>query len=139
MINLEDILVPEETISRFHGQAKSKAENVLSPTHIGWISSLYGHAFLNYLVLTHLENYLPAKWRNESLLFYNRYYWFRRFGKMYSAIHGKDSGLEQQAFQMLEQARSEIDWQVIEAIDNNLNDSALRITYAAGSGIPRKM
>lgn len=48
--------------------------------------------------------------------FYNAYYWFLIFVKQYQAHVGPDAGLEQQAFQMIEQAPEGVDWQVMESI-----------------------
>lgn len=40
-----------------------------------------------------------------------------RVCKLYQAKHGLDTGLEQQAFQLLEDAGPEVDWSAIEAIE----------------------
>ena len=49
-------------------------------------------------------------------LFYNRYYWFKRFAKLYQAARGYDAGIEDQASQLLERAPAEVDWDVVEEI-----------------------
>jgi hypothetical protein len=54
---------------------------------------------------------------DETALFYNRYYWFKRFVKQRESEHGFDAGLEQQAFKLLEAAPADIDWSMVEAID----------------------
>jgi hypothetical protein len=46
-------------------------------------------------------------------LFYNRYYWFKRFVKQHEARFGFDAGLEQQAFKLLEGAPEDVDWAVL--------------------------
>jgi hypothetical protein len=47
------------------------------------------------------EMLLVAGYSAESV-FWSRYYWFRRFANIRTARAGMDSGLEQQAFQILE-------------------------------------
>lgn len=49
--------------------------------------------------------------------FYNRYFWFARFAALWQAAHGPDAGLEQQVFQLLEQADFDIDWDIVRALD----------------------
>ncbi len=65
---------------------------------------------------------LPSEWQSDSLVLYNRYYWFLRFAKIHSEQHGKDAGIEQQAFQILENAMTDIDWAVVEAIDKKIHE-----------------
>jgi hypothetical protein len=45
--------------------------------------------------------------------YYNQYYWFERFVSAWQAAHGKDAGLEQQAFKVLENAPEDVDWDVV--------------------------
>jgi hypothetical protein len=52
----------------------------------------------------------------DAELFYNRYYWFKRFAKLHQAAHGYDAGIEDQASQLLEHAPPDADWSTIEAI-----------------------
>jgi hypothetical protein len=47
----------------------------------------------------------------------NRYFWFVRFVALWTAGHGPDAGLEQQAHQVLEQADCDVDWALIERLD----------------------
>jgi hypothetical protein len=51
-------------------------------------------------------------------LFYNQYFWFKRFARQHAAIRGYDAGIEQQAFQLLEQAPPDVNWAIVEQIDN---------------------
>ena len=117
MVNLKHILIPENQLSPFHSEARSDRECLVSNVNFDFDDGSYGSPYLNYLVLTHLRKRLPAYWQEEPLNLYNRYFWFRRFIRMYSTKYGKDAGLEQQAFQILEQSMADLDWQVIEAID----------------------
>ena len=49
--------------------------------------------------------------------FYNRYFWFVRFATLWQAAHGDDPGLEQQAFQILEQVDFEIDGELFQEVE----------------------
>lgn len=62
---------------------------------------------------------------DNELIFYNRYYWFVFFLKLYTAKHGYDAGLEQQAFQLLEESETmniEVDWDLIVKIESDINN-----------------
>ena len=117
MVNLKQLLIPEGRISPLHNEARRAASCLASNVTFDLDDRLYGPPYLNYLVLTNFKERLPAKWQKEPLNLYNRYYWFRRFIRLHCTIHGEDAGLEQQAFQILEQSMADLDWQVIEAID----------------------
>jgi hypothetical protein len=54
---------------------------------------------------------------DPTALFYNRYYWFKRFVKQRASSRGFDAGLEQQAFKLLEAAPADVGWSIIEAVD----------------------
>ena len=54
---------------------------------------------------------------DRERLLYNRYYWFVRFVALWQAAHGYDAGLEQQAFQMVEQADMQLDWDLLQQLD----------------------
>jgi len=49
--------------------------------------------------------------------FYHGYYWFRRFVRLYTEKHGFDAGMEQQAFQMLENAEFDLDFERVSTIE----------------------
>jgi hypothetical protein len=68
------------------------------------------------LLFTHWPSLLPEYLAAEQI-FYNRYYWFRRFASLYQKKNGFDAGIEQQADQLIEYAGSALDWTVVEQID----------------------
>jgi hypothetical protein len=125
MVILKHILIPEDQISLIHSEARSDASCLVSNVNFDLDDDSYDSPYLNYLVLTHLRDRLPANLQEEPLILYNRYFWFRRFIRMHSTKHGKVAGLEQQAFQILEHSMADLDWQVIEAIDELTGESAL--------------
>ncbi|MFN0251497.1 MAG: hypothetical protein ACKV2T_31775 [Kofleriaceae bacterium] len=53
---------------------------------------------------------------------YNRYFWFRRFANLWQAQHGEDAGLEQRAFQMVEYADCDVDFEVLTELDRKARD-----------------
>jgi hypothetical protein len=62
---------------------------------------------------------------DNELIFYNRYYRFSYFLKLYSAKHGYDVGLEQQAFRLLEDSETlnlEVDWDLITKIESDIKN-----------------
>lgn len=53
----------------------------------------------------------------EPVVFYNAYYWALVFSKRYQARYGFDAGIEQEAFKALERAPADVDWQVVERVN----------------------
>ena len=52
----------------------------------------------------------------EDRLFYNRYFWFKRFEKLHAAKYGFDAGIEQMASMLLENAHDDVDFSLVEAV-----------------------
>ena len=55
----------------------------------------------------------------EPVAFYNAYYWALLFAKRYQARYGFDAGIEQETFKVLERAPADVDWQVIERVNQS--------------------
>jgi hypothetical protein len=49
---------------------------------------------------------------------YNRYFWFVRFKQLAAEQFGPNAGIDQQEFQILEQAECELDWNAIAELDS---------------------
>lgn len=49
--------------------------------------------------------------------FYNAYYWALLFAKRYQVRYGFDAGIEQEVFKVLERAPADVDWQVVERVN----------------------
>ena len=122
MTNLDSILISENQLTPHHGKARIKATSLAKDLDLSINGTSYVSPYLNYLVLTYCRECLPADLQVEPLILYNRYFWFMRFMRMYCKQHGKDVGLEQQAFQIVEQAMADVDWQIIAAIDQRTNE-----------------
>lgn len=125
MIDLKTLLIPEILLSPHYGEARADSPISADSAEAAFAGTPYERSFLNYLVLTHEQDKLPSAWRAETLVLYNRYYWFRQFAQLHSEQHGKDAGIEQQAFQILEGSTADIDWAVVEAIDKRIRGDAV--------------
>lgn len=84
----------------------------------------YGSAFLYYVFFLHHPSVSDVLHMDidENTRFYNAYYWFQRFVKMYIEKHGYDAGMEQQAFKMLENADFDLDLEIIDLIDKKSSE-----------------
>jgi len=51
-------------------------------------------------------------------LLYNRYYWLNRYAVAYEAKFGYDAGNEQQITMLLEEIDFDVDWNVLEELQN---------------------
>jgi hypothetical protein len=58
---------------------------------------------------------------SKEVIFYSRYYWFKKFKKEYFTKYGYDGDMDQQAFQILEEIDRYIDneivWEALEKIE----------------------
>ena len=111
---LYDALVTDFMLYDFVAEWDAKVAALQLPYAIDTMNETYGSEFLFYLVFTH--SLLPLD-MDAVQVFYNRYYWFRRFMEEYQRVNGADAGLEHQAFQMLEQAPSDLDREMIPLIE----------------------
>jgi hypothetical protein len=74
-----------------------------------------------FLLLRHCPDIFDLELQsNKPILLYNLYYRFKKFMKLFNGRHGHDAGMEQQAFQLLESATFEIDWNVIQEIEDRV-------------------
>lgn len=64
-----------------------------------------------------LRQELGAGDLSESVAFYNAYYWILVFAKRYQARHRFDAGIEQETFKVLERAPVDVDWKVVERVN----------------------
>lgn len=84
-------------------------------------NDLYGDAMCNYLLFREptarrlLEQIGKVKTDHDVL--YNAYYWGIVFYQRYRQTHGRDVGIEQQLFRLLENSTVDIDWEFIKEID----------------------
>ena len=81
---------------------------------------LYGRAFLRFLLFQEWPELVANLGLRECVLFYNRYYWARRFANAYQAVHGPDAGLEQEVFKILDNAPEDVNWDILDSIDKGV-------------------
>ena len=79
-------------------------------------------AYARHIALLDIElrQALGAEELSELSAFYNSYYWILVFIKIYQARHGFDAGMEQEAFKILERAPADIDWQLVERVNQSV-------------------
>ncbi len=79
-----------------------------------------GPALEKYLLLNEHPDAFSA---STIELFFNKYYWFLTFVKAHTNKYGFDAGLEQQAFQLLEEGQliDNFDWNTAEEIHTAVN------------------
>ena len=65
---------------------------------------------------------VPGGPLDPQRMFYNRYFWFRRFVTLWQAEHGENAGLEQQALQLLEYVNVEVDWDIVGQLHERAQD-----------------
>jgi hypothetical protein len=81
-------------------------------------SPVFGQDLKIYLVLKFLEDRFFPKY-SKLEVFYSKYYYFLNFVERCKNVRGKDAGLDQQVFQLLEEGEriQNIDWSVIEYLN----------------------
>lgn len=118
---LHRLLIPENLLSPHHESVRAEIRSRGGVNGIAVDAASSERFYLNYLVLTNWASQLPKAWRSDSMILYSRYFWFLRLTRSIRDRHGKDAGWEQQAHQILEQSAVDIDWEVIEAIEDKVN------------------
>lgn len=124
MKDIKAIIIPESILAPLYDAAWTELTEKTDLSGATLNKELYARSYLNYLVLTNLHEKLPLEWQSVSLIVYNRYYWFLKYAKIHSEEHGRDAGLEQQSFNILEDAMDDLDWSVIEAIETQIHQNS---------------
>jgi len=86
-----------------------------------------GRAFMYYLVFSDARMVQQLGFVDAAPVdvFYNRYYWFLRYIRVSRKRKGYDAGLEQQMFQLLENAECAFDWEIIHLINGRVEQEIL--------------
>ena len=120
----DDHLVPEPALRERDAAVRAAAGDAAARHHLVLRDDPAGALlFCYYLVFLDAAGARAAGLGDldELILFYNRYYWYRRFVKERSAARGYDAGLEQYAVKLLEAAPDDVDWSAIQAIEDRLD------------------
>jgi len=123
---MNNLLIPEAILQAKDREIRQLAESLRGRYGVDIDNDIYGPAFRYYLAFSHQPSLLavtPSDLDDKAVL-YNRFYWFSKFVKLHTMKHGYDPGLEQQTFQLLEQASCQIDWSVIEDISRLVSSEA---------------
>lgn len=71
------------------------------------------------------EDIMKLLKENLDSILYSKYYWCTEYIKLYNKIYGQDIGIEQQQFQIIEEINhrlEEVDWSIIQIIDESLEE-----------------
>jgi hypothetical protein len=118
-------LVPRDLLATKYEEVDQRIDRLTVRYNLELLDDeVCGRAFRYYLLFTHWPSLIDPEGAalSPADIFYNRYRWFLAFAKLHQAKHGVDAGLEQQAFQLLEDAETEVDWTVIEAIEARVTE-----------------
>lgn len=143
---MNSVLILEKDLMLIADQIRSRfrAENSQLRYVVDIDNPIYGKAFSWYLLFYHWPDMFRSQLHRISDLeiFYNSYYWFQVFSRLYMRVHGNDAGLEQQAFKLLEHAgeiHENVDWTLVEQMDNEATDRASKLGIdACGEGTNRE-
>lgn len=113
-----DILIPENQLTISDELLARLAEEIPAVNWRGLEEDLK-QAYGRYIVLLDggLRSELGIAALRESIAFYNAYYWVLVFAKRFQERHGFDAGIEQEAFKVLERAPADVDWDVVERVN----------------------
>lgn len=114
---MQDVLIPEDELSGMD----MRLDDILSvDDSIHWQiwDPALTSAYARFLLFSNTLLRQASRWSilSESDAFYNAYYWFATFAERYQLKFGADVGVEQQVFQFLEMAPSEVDWKIVAQI-----------------------
>jgi hypothetical protein len=109
-----------ETLSRVKDQLVARLAQLTPP--IALEEGEVGDALGWSLLFEHWPELVPSPPLDRENVFYNRYFWFKRFATLQQKRDGYDAGLEQQVFQILEYADFDVDWELVERLDAQAAD-----------------
>lgn len=113
-----DILIPESQLA-VSDTLLEHLEKIVPSVHWRELNEDVRLAYARYVAL--LNGNLRSEIYVGDLLdldvFYNAYYWILVFAKRYQEQYGFDAGIEQETFKILERAPENVDWQIVESIN----------------------
>lgn len=110
-------IIADDTLGTYENLALERLWTTPTSFAIDATHPAYGRAFLRFLLFQEWPDLVADLGLSECAFFYNRYLRARRFAKAYQTVHGRDAGLEQEVFRILESAPSDVDWTILESID----------------------
>lgn len=112
----QDPLIPRETLLQVKDELQARIAR-LSPS-LTLEPGAVGDALSWALLFERWPELLPGPHLDREVIFYNQYFWFKRFVALKQTCNGFDAGLEQQLFKLLEQIDFEPNWDVIKYLDS---------------------
>ena len=113
----KDPLIPTSILALHHPELLRRIDLLDPPPAIDVRTDRAGEAFARALLFERWPDLVAEEALDAQRSFYNRYFWFARFAALWQATHGYDAGLEQQTFQILDQAGFDLDWDLIHELD----------------------
>lgn len=121
----DTFLISEAVLRSTDKELRARMQKVKGKYAVDAEDEVYGAAFRYFLLFDRWPDLLVGVVSELTALtcFYNKYYWFLQFKRLWALKHGYDAGIEQQAFQLLEAAdhELEVDLSVIERIEMQIN------------------
>src|SRR5262245_49104640 len=114
-VRLKSALDKADTVKALEARGLKISEELLLDDDLA--TELQNHIYLTYFPELVEE---PV---GELARYYGRYYWLDLFAEKYKRKFGPDAGLDQEVFQLLEQAEYlglHVDWNVIEQLHNDV-------------------
>jgi len=114
----QEFLIPEAFLAEKDLEIKDLIVGPAKAYVVDIEDEIYGPSFRRFLLFAHCPDYLADHFPgiDRTTIFYNQYYWFMRFSRLYISKHGFDAGLEQQAFKMIENADCELDFAILDSL-----------------------
>lgn len=116
-----DTLVSQDTLLRVKDELHARIAQ--SAPDISLEPGPVGEALGWSLLFERWPELLPGAPIDREAAFYNQYFWLKRFATLKQERDGYDAGLEQQVFQLLEQADFDVDWSLMERLDAEAADT----------------
>jgi hypothetical protein len=117
-VKVQDWLVPVEALRARFADIRDSVAPYKGGYSLGVNDPSAEEALIYYVLFTHCPHSLDSEeiQLDDEATFYNRYFWQRRISWLITRTRGSDAGLEQQAFQLLQSAAIDIDWELIDAL-----------------------
>jgi hypothetical protein len=112
----DDVLMSSAELSPHEPEVRRRAAMLDPPLNVDLEDPIYGAAFTRYLLFEHWPDLLGRDLPMDQI-FYNRYFWLVRAATLYQERHGPDAGLEQMAFQLIEHAEGDIDFDLLQTLE----------------------
>ncbi len=100
---MQNQIIPESKLQALDAEIRTVIKGSVTSYSVNIDDADYGAAFIYYLFFAEHPSRcsILGGELSDVVLFYNKYYWFRRFMALYMRKHGYDASLEDQASDIL--------------------------------------